>query len=194
MKPTYKKGNGHTIPKPAFGKVNGNGNGNGVGTKHTGKRKSNRVLFGYGRDPIKQGNPGGRPKGAKDKIKHAMLKRIAQQAVDGKKILPLDFMLDTLNDRNASWKRRAWAADRAAVYLHRKMPIAIEGGDKDRPLVFATASMLEGLPQTELDVLLKVMARVGREQFMRDTGVKELVHKAVIDHDTGEEEVGSTHG
>jgi hypothetical protein len=49
-------------------------------------------------------------------------------------ITPLEFLLPLVRDEELSIETRTEAAKAAAPYLHRKMPIALEGGDLDRPI------------------------------------------------------------
>lgn len=123
---------------------------------------------------------------AKGRITHNLLKQVARKASEGKQTLPLEFMLTTLNSEDMPWKCRAWAAKEAAPYLHRRMPIAIEGGDANKPLVFATAEQLQGLPTAQLEVMMGVLSRFSREELSKHTGVNLL--PAVIDNETGEVE------
>jgi hypothetical protein len=68
-------------------------------------------------------------------------------------------MLQVLNDPKSSQKAKMWAANAAAPYIHRRMPIGIEGGDRDKPLVLATAAQLRQLSDEELDVLMKITGK-----------------------------------
>jgi hypothetical protein len=54
---------------------------------------------------------------------------------------------------------RIKAAHAAASYCHRKMPIAIEGDDADKPLVF-DASLLTGLTTREKRALLALFDKM----------------------------------
>lgn len=76
------------------------------------------------------GNPNGRPKGSKDR--RTLGREYVMKSMG---ITPLEFMLEVLhNPKKYSTRDRMWAADKAAPYVHRRMPIAIEGGDKDKPI------------------------------------------------------------
>lgn len=72
------------------------------------------------------GNPKGRPKGAKSRRTIGRESGIAAAATAG--LSPLQFMLEVLrNPKNYSLADRKWAAKEAAPYVHRKMPIEVEG-------------------------------------------------------------------
>ena len=101
------------------------------------------------------GNPKGRPKGIVNK-------RDAKRAADieASGLSPLDFMLEVLRHPalyNVS--QRMWAANAAAPYVHRKMPIAIEGGDK--PLTVIDATKLASMGTAELEKLAVVLEQLG---------------------------------
>lgn len=71
----------------------------------------------------------GRPKGATSK----KTKEIADKAVkDG--ITPLEYMLSVLRDPNAEKAERAWAAEKAAPYIHPRLSTVQHGGDQENPL------------------------------------------------------------
>lgn len=105
------------------------------------------------------GNSKGRPKGAKDKISRVVARRVLEAAVRdvagaaadraAKSLTPLGFMESVLRTPSQyPFAARAWAAEHAAPYLHRKMPIAIEGGDKDKP-IRTQAEILFYLPKNK---------------------------------------------
>ena len=88
------------------------------------------------------GNPKGRPKGARDR------RTLGRETVlRAMKVTPLEFMLEVLrNPKKYLMRDRMWAAQQAAPYVHRKMPIAIEGGDKP---IRTRAEILFYLPKNE---------------------------------------------
>ena len=101
------------------------------------------------------GNPKGRPKGTANKRN---AKRAADIAASG--LTPLEFMMEVL--RNPSLynvSQRMWAANASAPYVHRKMPIAIEGGDK--PLTVIDATKLASMGTAELEKLAAVLEQLG---------------------------------
>lgn len=57
-------------------------------------------------------------------------------------------------------ERRIAAATAAAPYVHRKMPIGIDGGE-GKPLAFVSADQLAKLSDGELAKLLEIMGRLG---------------------------------
>ena len=96
-------------------------------------------------------------------------------------ITPLDYMLSVLMDPKSDKKDRQWAAEKAAPYVHRKMPIAIEGGDPAKPLIVATAQQLRNLSAEELALLQKLSPKLEYaapipEQIMR--GIAEKIINA----------------
>src|ERR1700737_3556456 len=78
-------------------------------------------------------NPRGRPKGARGKLYELTEKQRTEMA-ERHGIMPLDFFMSTMRDESARIGDRLEAAKLAAPYLHRKMPIAVEGGDSDAPI------------------------------------------------------------
>jgi Family of unknown function (DUF5681) len=119
--------------------------------------------------PGVSGNPKGRAKGSKDKISRIAAKRVLEAALrdaagktadkDAKTLTPLGFMENVLRTPSAyPFSARQWAAEHAAPYLHRKMPIAIEGGDK--PLVFLDAAKLASMPTSEVEKLVALLETV----------------------------------
>lgn len=98
------------------------------------------------------GNPKGRPKGARNKRTIARERIAASHHDDAPnlKLMPLDFMLDVLRHPNDYTKTdRMWAAEKAAPYLHKKMPLAIEGGAN--PLKIVDMTKLASLSTDDLE-------------------------------------------
>ena len=82
-------------------------------------------------------------------------------------ITPLEFLMSVIRDPKAKSSQRLDAAKAAAPYMHRKMPIAIEGGESDRPI---SLTALHALTDSELQTLqsLLVKAGVGEKQETAD--------------------------
>lgn len=71
----------------------------------------------------------GRPKGATTR----KTKEIAEKAVqDG--LTPLEYMLSVLRDPEAEKAERAWAAEKAAPYIHPRLSTIQHGGDVENPV------------------------------------------------------------
>lgn len=118
---------------------------------------------------FKPGQPGGpgRPKGSlsrKTILTREMEKELEKRAEEGIPITPLEYFLKTLTDPMTSKKDKQWAATAAAPYLHRKMPIAIEGGDQKRPILYATMEQLAKLKTDELETLYSVLDRLSPDE------------------------------
>lgn len=105
----------------------------------------------------KSGNPKGRGKGVKDR------RTLAREAgIDTSGLTPLEFMLQVLrNPKSYNKEDRKWAADKAAPYIHRKMPIALEGGDPRKPITIVNADKLKDLSTTELESLVNMLTALG---------------------------------
>lgn len=115
------------------------------------------------------GQPGGpgRPKGSLDRktiLTKEMEQQLAERAEQGIPITPLEYFLKTLTDPMTTKRDKQWAASAAAPYLHRKMPIAIEGGDQKRPVLFATMEQLAKLNNDELETLYSVLDRISPDE------------------------------
>lgn len=104
------------------------------------------------------GNPSGKAKGTKD---HTTRRRERSMLDGGPDVTPLGFMLAVLQDTEGKVSRadKLWAAQQAAPYTHKKMPIAIEGTDKPIPVINATD--LATMPTDALDAMLVGLAAIG---------------------------------
>ena len=91
-----------------------------------------------------QKNKGGRPLGSKKP-----------------EVTPLSFMLDTMKDPKMPHSMKFEAAKQAAPYVHKKMPIAIEGTDK--PIRVMDLAALAKLTDEELDAMDKILARIVKD-------------------------------
>src|SRR3989304_5021784 len=101
------------------------------------------------RGPKPGGKKGGRQKGAKNRMSMQMMIEMAEAQKRAAPLSPLEFMLQVLGNEQESFARRAWAAKKAPPYVHRRMPLAIEGGDPTRPVLVATAQQLRTLSAEE---------------------------------------------
>jgi hypothetical protein len=116
------------------------------------------------------GNPAGRKKGTVTKA--TMLERQAAE-VARSGITPLQFMLTVM--RGESGKLKEWgvtgptlgiktrmdAAKSAAPYVHRKMPIGVDGGD-GKPIGFYSADLLAKLTDDEVERLAQNLEMLDR--------------------------------
>ena len=99
------------------------------------------------------GNPAGKPKGTKNR------RTIAREAGIAMKLTPLAYMQSILDDSKSTEHQKMWASQNMAPYIHRKMPIAIEGGDK--PLKVVNADMLGAMSNAELEGLVGALRALG---------------------------------
>lgn len=105
-------------------------------------------------------NPAGRPKGSPNKksiLTNEQRKKLAE-ATDG--ITPLYLLISIARDEDELMSTRIEAAKVAAPYLHKKMPIAIEGGDPNRPLNLDIRG-LQNLGTSELSQLKQLLVKAG---------------------------------
>ena len=102
-------------------------------------------------------NPSGRRHGSKDKLSKEVFKMIQSGELD----TPLKFVLQILTSKDplVTMKDRQWAAGVALPYCHRKMPIAIEGGES--PIRVFDASKLAGLSGEELRSFMGLLTKLG---------------------------------
>lgn len=106
------------------------------------------------------GNPSGLPKNGKKKL-YAVSKR-KQLFEERRKIIaqsgltPLEFLLSVVRDPKAHMDYRIDASKAAAPYVHRKMPIAIEGGDPSKPVVFEASALTMLAPEEKMLLLTLV--------------------------------------
>lgn len=100
----------------------------------------------------------GNPAGRKSK-KEELTKIIYEKIKSGEIKSPLEFMLALMLNPHAKMDDRKWGAAQAAPYCHKRMPIAIEGGD--RPLQIFDVTQLNKLSTVELKTLMGLLAKVG---------------------------------
>ncbi len=100
------------------------------------------------------GNPNGRPKGARRLISEAECPELAKRMG----ITPLEFLMSIVRDPKAKFYQKLDAVKTAAPYMHRKMPIALEGGDSNRPI---SVTGLSGLTKPEMLILRTLLEKAG---------------------------------
>lgn len=111
--------------------------------------------------PGQSGNPAGRPKGIKNYENRLSNEQRQQLAAITGGITPLELFISVCRDEDATIDQRIDAANKAAPYMHRKMPIAIEGGDLSKPINFMDVTQLKGLTNKEIELFLALLAKAG---------------------------------
>ena len=97
------------------------------------------------------GNPKGKPKGTKSRRTLAQAEAIAASG-----LTPLEFMLEVLrHPKDYSTAQRMWAANAAAPYVHRKMPIAVEGGNS--PIKLLNVTNLASMTEADIEKLVALL-------------------------------------
>lgn len=117
-------------------------------------------------NPNTKGNPhgAGRKKGIPNKwtlLTDEARKQLAE-ANDG--ITPLQFFLSLLRDPKTPIEYKIRAAKEAAPYMHRKMPISIEGGDPRKPIVMLQKEHMKMLDDAELSTLYAILAKLNEDK------------------------------
>ena len=156
--------------------------------RNLGKKSAKRdaAIAPYRFKPGQSGNPSGKAKDGSTPVSKMSLRKAEILAKTG--MTPLDFLYAVFRDElyadyegHAStdgkvtiWvprkgakklpvtmEHRLSAASTAAQYTHRKMPIALEGGDPSKPLMLIQAQALQKLSGPELEALLGLMNKLG---------------------------------
>ena len=121
----------------------------------------------------KSGNPAGMKPGTKHKVSKVAARRVLEAAIrdaqgkvadkDAKALTPLGFMENVLRTPSAyPFAARQWAAHEAAPYLHRKMPIAIDGGEgKPIPVMVLDSAKLAAMDSDTLRKAKEVIELMG---------------------------------
>lgn len=102
----------------------------------------------------------GRPKGSISRSTF-LSEQIRQDIAQRAGITPLEFLVSVMRDPKAKLKDKFAAAHAAAPYMHRRMPIAIEGGDPGKPIITLEASQLRNLTTKELTLLRELFQKIG---------------------------------
>lgn len=119
------------------------------------QEESEQRLNALGASHMKRGKPL-----ASKNLGPEMKDFLVDAAAGGKAVTPLDYMLATLVHPHSTKADRQWAAEKAAPFMHRKMPLAIEGGDPQKPLRIAAADELRVLSPEEFEAIRKVSRRI----------------------------------
>lgn len=113
--------------------------------------------------PFKKGNPDGRAGNKGSKSKWAIISEEARRQLAARiGITPLEFLMSLLRDDNTPIELKIRAAVECAPYMHRRMPIAIEGGDK--PLTVIDPAQLAKLSSKQLAMLMEIMKTIGADK------------------------------
>ena len=126
-------------------------------TKPVMRANGSKGLLVKGTGPL---NPKGRPVGIPNRksiLTNEQRKKLAEMT-DG--ITPLYLLISIARDEDEAMDTRIEAAKVAAPYLHKKMPIAIEGGDPNRPLNLDIRG-LQNLGVSELSQLKTLLLKAG---------------------------------
>jgi hypothetical protein len=100
----------------------------------------------------------GRPKGTENKVKRLTNdERIA--LVKHGNLTPLVFLQSVVMDEKESVEMRRRAASDVAPYLHRKKPVAIEGGE--RPLMILSPEQLANMDDKQISALNAMLIGLG---------------------------------
>ncbi len=110
-------------------------------------------------------NPAGRPKGIKNYANRLTNEERQLIAEMNGGLTPLQYMMSIVraHDSTISLDARLEAAKAVAPYLHRKMPMAIEGGDPSKPISILDVAALKNLSTKEIDQLLALLAKAGAQ-------------------------------
>lgn len=97
-------------------------------------------------------------------------------------VLPLDYVMSTLNDPKAEKADKQWAASQGLPFMHRRMPIAIEGGTPDKVLRMATHDQLRLLTQEQFDAIKLASGAIlkaipSRQEVMAEIASQLLEHE-----------------
>jgi hypothetical protein len=115
----------------------------------------------------KSGNPNGRPKGILNQLTIAQAQAVAKAG-----ITPLEFQLAVLRaepeelarlniaPKDVTFGARARAAESAAPYIHRKMPIGIDGGANGQPIGIYTPDQLMKLSDEDVEKLSLIVGKL----------------------------------
>jgi hypothetical protein len=138
---------------------------------------------------FKKGNPGGpgRPRGSADeaKIRVRILQQLDREqqqiATDGRrKMSPLEFLVWVSQNEDVRLATRIDAAKATLPYLHRKMPIAVEGGDPTKPIVLSP-DVVRGMSKEDLLALHALLARTALPALAKPVIDAVAVHEAQTD-------------
>ncbi len=104
--------------------------------------------------------------GPKKRVVAALIREANEKARErnknAKDISPLEFMLEVLhNPDEYPFAARQWAAEKAAPYVHRKMPISVDGGGDGQPIRVIDATKLAAMTAGELETLVAALEKLG---------------------------------
>jgi hypothetical protein len=106
-------------------------------------------------------NKGGRPKGAKARSNKLTDDQRKSLALAAGGITPLEFACSVIRDPKATMRDKQWACGTLMPYMHRKLPIAIEGGDPSKPISILDIGQLKDLSNKEIQTFMKLIEKAG---------------------------------
>lgn len=110
---------------------------------------------------FKKGNKHGK---GRVSVSQVLRTRVAQQLKrrvgEGRtrKQSPLEFLVWVLNNPDVRMNLRVDAAKAAAPYLHRRMPVQVEGGDPNKPILLAP-QLVQSMSKEDLLALHQLLSR-----------------------------------
>jgi hypothetical protein len=110
----------------------------------------------------KSGNPSGMAKGTRHYYSRLTNEQRQEIAKAANGLTPLELFLSVVrSEKEVPIDARIEAAKAAAPYMHRKMPIAIEGGDPSKPINILDIASMKDMSKKEIETLLALLAKAG---------------------------------
>ena len=106
-------------------------------------------------------NPKGRTPGHKHAFNQLTNEQRQEIAKAAGGITPLELFISVCRQEDIPLNVRLAAAKEAAPYMHKKMPISIEGGDPNKPINILDVSQLRNLSTKEIEAMLELVKKAG---------------------------------